>query len=133
MNTRLHHTGIIVANIEAYLGSSFWELRGEIVTDPRQGARLCMVGLPGEEAAAELIEPLGEDSRVYTALQRGTGPHHLCFHVPTMADGDSLIRDYRLLPVTPWEPAVLFSGRAVRFVYSRTRELMELLCDEIIA
>jgi hypothetical protein len=133
MNARLHHTGIIVANIEAYLANSFWELRGEIVTDPLQQARLCMVGLPGEEAKAELIEPIGENSRMYAALQRGPGPHHLCFHVATMTDGDALIREYRLLPVTPWEPAVLFAGRAVRFVYSRSRELMELLCDEIIA
>ena len=133
MKIRLHHTGIIVANIEAYLAGSFWELRGEIMTDPLQGARLCLVGLPGEEAEAELIEPLGEGSRVYAALQRGAGPHHLCISVPTIADGDALIRDYRLLPVTPWEPAVLFGGRGVRFVYSRGRELMELLCDEIIA
>jgi len=132
MKTSLHHIGIIVANIEAYLATSFWEMRGEIVTDPLQRARLCMVGLD-EEAEAELIEPLGEDSRVYAALQRGAGPHHLCFHISTMADGDALIREYRLLPVTPWEPAVLFGGRAVRFVYSRGRELMELLCDEIIA
>jgi|GEM_PF-2883129 len=133
MKTHLHHTGIIVANIEAYLANSFWELRGEIVTDPLQQARLCMVGLPGGEAEAELIEPLGESSRVLAALKRGAGPHHLCFHVPTMTDGDALIRAYRLLPVTPWEPAVLFAGRGVRFVYSRGRELMELLCDEIIA
>ncbi len=41
----------------------------------------------------------------------------------------ALMRERRLLPVTPWQPAVLFGGRTVRFVYSRNRELLELFAD----
>jgi hypothetical protein len=132
MSIHLHHIGIIVAHIDVYLADSPWELRGEIVTDPLQQARLCLVGLPGAaEAAAELVEPLGEESRLWGALQRGAGPHHVCFGVQTMAAGDALLRRHRFLPVTSWEPAVLFSGRPVRFAYSRQRELIEVISDEI--
>jgi hypothetical protein len=43
------------------------------------------------------------------------------------------MREKRLLPITTWEPAELFGGRAIRFAYSRNRELLEFLADEAIS
>jgi catechol 2,3-dioxygenase-like lactoylglutathione lyase family enzyme len=129
VNMRLHHVGFVVPNIGDHLAGSIWLRHGDIVTDPLQGARLCMAALPGQPPVAEFIEPLGPESRVWNALQRAPGPHHLCFTVPTMAEGDEVIKARRLLPVTPWEPAPLFAGHTVRFAYSRRRELLEFLCE----
>ena len=130
MSWQLHHVGIVVRNIEEYLERAVWTARGPAVADPVQQARLCLCDMTGA-VALELVEPLHERSLVWSALQRGGGWHHLCFTVPTAAAGDALVDEHRLLPVTPWEPAVLFGGRLVRFVYSRNRELLELLADAI--
>jgi hypothetical protein len=130
-NVSVHHFGVIVANIERYLEHSMWRAYGDIVHDPLQGARLCLAGLqPGMSPAIELIEPTDEDSPLWAALKRGTSWHHICLQVPTTADADQLIKEYRFLPVTDWKPAVLFDGRPVRFVYSRNRELVEFLSEE---
>jgi len=131
MSWQLHHVGIVVRNIESYLQQSVWAARGPAVTDPVQQARLCLCDAAAGPVAVELLEPLHERSPVWNALQRGGGWHHLCFAVPTVAAGDALVDERRLLPVTPWEPAVLWGGRLVRFVYSRNRELLELLADAI--
>jgi hypothetical protein len=128
---RLHHVGILVENIETYLKSSFWTRGSPIVEDPLQQARLCLAGLPGDERPLiELIEPLGEASPTYRALQERTNLHHLCFETGGRKEGDRLIAEYRFLPVTQWQPAVLFQGRPVRFAYTRNRELVEFLADE---
>jgi hypothetical protein len=126
----VHHYGMLVASIERYVKQSLWATHGEIVYDPRQGARLTLVGLrPGMSPAIELVEPV-DDSPLRTALQRGTSWHHICLSVPTVERGDELIRRYRFLGVTNWTPAVLFGGRPVRFAYSRNRELVEFLSEE---
>lgn len=131
MSIRFHHVGIVVANLEAYLRQSLWQPDRPIVTDPIQQARLCLTkAAPCDATFIELVEPLDDTSRLWGALQRGGGWHHLCLAVPTEAAGDALMRERRLLPVTPWQPAVLFGGRMVRFVYSRNRELLELFADE---
>jgi glyoxalase/bleomycin resistance protein/dioxygenase superfamily protein len=130
MSIRLHHVGIVVADLEAYLRQSLWQPERPIVTDPIQQARLCLTTIgPGDATRVELVQPLDEHSRLWGALQRGGGFHHLCLAVATEAAGDALMRERRLLPVTPWQPAVLFGGRTVRFVYSRNRELLELFAD----
>jgi hypothetical protein len=131
MSIRLHHVGIVVADLEAYLRQSLWQPDRPIVTDPIQQARLCLTKIgSGDATCVELVQPLDERSRLWGALQRGGGFHHLCMAVATEAAGDTLMRERRLLPVTPWQPAVLFGGRMVRFVYTRNRELLELFADE---
>ncbi len=130
-STRIHHFGMVVPNIEAWLERSVWRPVGEVVSDPLQRARLCLAGLPADtEGMVELVQPLDADSPTWNALQRGPGWHHVCLSVASIDAGDALVRQRRMLPVTGWQPAVLFGGRAIRFVYSRNRELMELLADE---
>jgi catechol 2,3-dioxygenase-like lactoylglutathione lyase family enzyme len=127
---RLHHVGVVVANIETYLSRSLWQLDGAIVVDPIQQCRLCLTRVaPGIHTAIELVEPLHERSPTWAALDRGGGWHHVCLAVRSEEAGDELMHAQRLLPVTPWQPAALFGGRAVRFAYTRNRELVELFAD----
>jgi hypothetical protein len=127
----VHHYGVIVASIDAYLARSLWQPLSPVVPDPLQGARLCLAGLhPGMSPAIELVEPTGPDSPLREALERGTSWHHICFAAPTRARADEIIAAHRMLPVTGWKPAPLFAGRNVRFVYSRNRELVEFVSGE---
>ena len=127
----LHHIGVIVRSIEQYVKHSLWQPYGDIVHDPRQGARLCLAGLtPAMMPAIELVEPVDQTSPLWPSLERGTSWHHLCLQVPTVARADELVKEHKFLDVTDWTPAVLFDGRPVRFVYSRNRELVEFLSEE---
>ncbi len=128
---RVHHVGVVVANIERALAQSLWTAHGVAVVDPIQQCRLCLATVAGGgEPYVELVEPLHEQAPPWAALQRGGGWHHVCLAVSTTAAGDALIAARRLLPVTAWQPAVLFDGRPVRFAYSRNRELLEFLAGE---
>jgi hypothetical protein len=132
MRLVLHHVGLVVSSIEAYLRHSIWERSSEVVEDPAQRARLCLLAVPGRPIppAVELVEPLGEHSPVWKASQRSAGWHHVCLAAPACAVADDFAAGRAMLPVTPWQPAVLFDGRPVRFYYSRNRELIEFLADD---
>jgi len=132
MSPMIHHFGRIVISIESYLDSSPWKQHGSVVVDPLQNARLCMVKLEGSagQPIVELIEPMGEKSRIYRAQQSGVGWHHICFSFCNNATADKFLKNYRMLPVTDWEPALLFGNQTVRFAYTRSRELIELVVDD---
>jgi hypothetical protein len=129
--TRIHHVGVIVQNIEKYLERSFWSLQSSIVYDSIQKCRLCLVSIGSEDRTpVELIEPVGKDSPVFQALNKGQTLHHICIEIPAMEEADAFIRKYRLLPVTKWQPAELFRGRLIRFAFTRNQELMEFVTNE---
>lgn len=132
MTPRIHHFGLLVKNIEEFLSRSIWQLSGPIVDDSIQRARLCLVVPRGESSAplVELIQPLDEQSSTWKHIASGQNWHHVCFSVPTMVAGDEYMTENRLMRVTPWQPAVLFEGRKIRFALSRNGEILEFLSDE---
>ncbi len=126
--SRLHHTGLLVEDIEIYLKKSFWHLKSPIVYDPIQKCRLCVVSIQADDdKLVELVQPVGQDSPVYRSLKSGQKLHHLCFEMADTETADEYIREYHLLPITKWQPAILFDGWLVRFAYTRHRELVEFL------
>jgi hypothetical protein len=130
---KVHHVGTLVQDIEDYLAGSFWSPRSDVVYDPLQKARLCLVSItPDDDQLVELIEPVGEDSPTIKALKKGQKLHHLCFELPTIELANAFIRAHHLLPVTHWQKAVLFQERPVRFAYTRNRELVEFVADEFV-
>ncbi len=133
MTPRIHHFGLLVQEIEKFLGRSIWELHGPVVEDPIQRARLCLVVPKGEvsQPLVELIQPLDEQSPTWKHLAAGQSWHHVCFSVPTMTEADAYMTENRLMRVTPWHPAVLFGGRTIRFALSRNGEILEFLSDEV--
>jgi hypothetical protein len=129
-NPRLHHTCLLVEDIEAYLQESFWHQKSPIVYDPIQKCRLCMVSINADDdKSVELVQPVGTDSPVYRSLKSGQKLHHLCLEMSDTGAADEFMRRHRLLPVTKWQPAVLFDGRLIRFAYTRHRELVEFVID----
>ena len=127
---RLHHTALLVEDIESYLEGSFWQLKSPVVFDDIQKCRLCLVSIHNDDdQLVELVQPVGEDSPAYRLLKSGQKLYHLCFETVDTETADNYIREHRMLPITKWQPATLFDGRLVRFVYTRHRELVEFLID----
>ena len=75
----------------------------------------------------ELIQPASDASPAARALKTGGGFNHICYRVDDLdatihtllAEGAKLVRE----PM----PAVAFDGRRVSFLYTRQRELIELV------
>lgn len=131
MTLQVHHFGIVVADIEEYLRSSAWHRAGPIVTDPIQRANLCMAAMPDDaQPLIELIQPVDKESPTWNSLERTPGWHHICLSCSSTEEGDALMRESRMVPVTPWQAAKLFDGRLIRFAYTRNRELVEFVADD---
>jgi catechol 2,3-dioxygenase-like lactoylglutathione lyase family enzyme len=128
---RLHHTGILVREIEPaaarYVRRMGYWLRTEKLHDPVQTAYVQFLALPGERTLLELVAPDGPQSRLANAASKGGGLHHLCYATPDIeascgdwrASGFFLIRD----PT----PAVAFRGRRIAWLMSPEHVLLELV------
>ncbi len=127
---KLHHVGIVVDSIarhavhyRQYLGM---EACSPVVEDPNQKVRVQFWALPGQ-TPVELIEPVGEDSPVQSALRKGGGLNHLGFEVE---DIDRAVRsavDQGGICARPMMSAAAFDGRRIAFVFLRHVGLVEYI------
>jgi len=87
MLKRIHHVGVVVANLES--GLLFWrDTLGlnftKSATIEEQGVRAALLKVGDSEI--ELLEPLNPDNGVGRFLaRRGGGLHHLCFETDDVA------------------------------------------------
>ena len=87
MLKRIHHVGVVVANLES--GLQFWrDTLGlnftKSATIEEQGVRAALLKVGDSEI--ELLEPLKPDNGVGRFLaRRGGGLHHLCFETDDVA------------------------------------------------
>jgi len=87
MLKKIHHVGVVVANLEQ--GLRFWRdalglryVKGATVEDQGVRAALLKVG----ESEIELLEPLNPENGVGKFLaRRGGGLHHVCFQSDSIA------------------------------------------------
>ena len=126
----IDHVGVVVSSIEAaaeYYERSFGLRRvGGAIADPLQDVELQFLE-DDRGQRIELIQPASPDSPVVRALKVGGGLNHIGYRVgdldaavrALLADGAKMVRE----PV----PAVAFDGRRVTFLYTRQRELVELV------
>ena len=116
---RFHHTGLVLKSIEAVSPGS------ETTFDPIQKVKIAFVSLNG--AHLELLEPVGDDSPVKKGLESGARLVHLCFEVPDLAAAIEKGRAHGFHRIGGPVPAVVFDGREIAWVFSRTYGLVELL------
>ena len=111
MLKRIHHVGVVVANLED--GLRFWRdvlgmtlTRSATVEDQGVRAALLKVG-PSE---VELLEPLSPETGVGKFLaRRGGGLHHVCFETDDVARELSAARD-KGLPLIDRQPRKGLAG-----------------------
>jgi len=87
MLKRIHHVGVVVANLET--GLRFWRdtlglhfSKSATIEEQGVGAALLRIG----DSEIELLEPLNPENGVGRFLaRRGGGLHHLCFETDDVA------------------------------------------------
>lgn len=128
---RLHHTGVLVADLEAatrHFADAFgYIVETGVIDDAVQTASAQFLRLPGDSVWLELITPLGTPSKLDAALRRGGGIHHLCFQVPEIHAGIARLRQQRMLQVSEVAPGAGFGGRPIAWMMSPQGLLVELL------
>jgi methylmalonyl-CoA/ethylmalonyl-CoA epimerase len=79
-------------------------------------------------AEIELIAPLTEDSPIRSMLAKdGGGAYHLCFETSDIDKAlEHAVKNGCMVVAKP-VPAVAFEGRRIAWIYSRTKQLFELV------
>jgi methylmalonyl-CoA/ethylmalonyl-CoA epimerase len=79
-------------------------------------------------AEIELIAPLGEDSPITSILAKSSGAaYHLCFETSDIEQALVHAKKNGCIVVSPPAPAVAFDGRRIAWIYTRSRQLFELV------
>jgi methylmalonyl-CoA/ethylmalonyl-CoA epimerase len=79
-------------------------------------------------AEIELIAPLSEDSPITSMLAKGGGAaYHLCFETSDIEQAVAHAKENGCIIVSPPVPAVAFNGRKIAWIYTRSRQLFELV------
>lgn len=112
---RIHHVGIICKNIEKSVidyKKNFEVIdTSDIVYDPLQDARLCMIktstGLDVEFISGNQVENL---------KKRGVNYYHLCYEVDDLEVAIARFESNGAVIVSQPKPAILFKNRRVAFL-----------------
>jgi len=81
-----------------------------------------------DKAEIELIAPLSEDSPITSMLAKsGGGAYHLCFETTDIEQALVHAKSNGCVVVSPPVPAVAFNGRRIAWIYTRSRQLFELV------
>jgi methylmalonyl-CoA/ethylmalonyl-CoA epimerase len=76
----------------------------------------------------ELIAPLTEDSPIRSMLAKsGGGAYHLCFETNDLDQALNHALDHGCVIVSGAAPAVAFEGRRIAWIYTKSRQLFELV------
>lgn len=132
----LDHVGILTPEIEhlASILSSMTEFSDAepVVEDPYHSARIQFLSSPKKSfPRLELIEPMGGDSPLNGGLERGGGPHHICFQVASVEAIDDWCRKASIRKVFGPNPAPAFGdGREVVFVHAPGLGLVEFVSTQ---
>ena len=81
-----------------------------------------------DTAEIELIAPGAEDSPIRSMLGKdGGGAYHLCFETSDIEAAVVHAKAVGCIIVSPPVPAVAFQGRRIAWIYTRSRQLFELV------
>ena len=97
--------------------------------DPIQKVSVCFLAKTDEEVTEiELIAPTSEDSPIRSMLAKdGGGAYHLCFQTSDIEGALVHARKTGCIIVAAPVPAVAFDGRRIAWIYTRSRQLFELV------
>jgi methylmalonyl-CoA/ethylmalonyl-CoA epimerase len=87
----------------------------------------------GDVAEIELIAPITEDSPIRSMLAKdGGGAYHLCFETSDIDGALTHAKNNGCIVVSTPVPAVAFQGRRIAWIYTRSRQLFELVESEVV-
>jgi methylmalonyl-CoA/ethylmalonyl-CoA epimerase len=129
---RLHHIGKVVedlAKAQKYYEDTFGlKALGPPITDPIQAVEVVFIETgPEGSPPIELICPIEEASPVSDFLRKGGGLHHLCFEVEDVGKSIEAMKEKGSIVLSKPVPGKGHENRLTAWVYTASRELVELL------
>jgi methylmalonyl-CoA/ethylmalonyl-CoA epimerase len=97
--------------------------------DPIQKVTVNFLSKSDDDVAEiELIAPITEDSPIRSMLAKdGGGAYHLCFETSDIDAALVHAKKHGCIVVSAPVPAVAFQGRRIAWIYTRSRQLFELV------
>jgi len=134
---KLRHVGVAVPSLEPATETLSALFGYRVVSgpfdDPIQKVSVNFLTTSDKDAAEiELIAPLSEDSPITSMLAKsGGGAYHLCFETSDIDQALVHAKNNGCMIVSPPVPAVAFGGRRIAWIYTRSRQLFELVEAEV--
>jgi methylmalonyl-CoA/ethylmalonyl-CoA epimerase len=102
--------------------------------DPIQKVTVNFLAKSDEDVAEiELIAPISEDSPIRSMLAKdGGGTYHLCFETSDIDGALIHAKKNGCIVVSSPVPAVAFQGRRIAWIYTRSRQLFELVEAKVV-
>jgi len=130
---RLLHVGVAVPALDPAAESLAALFGYRVVSgpfdDPIQKVTVNFLAQGKEDVAEiELIAPLSDDSPVKSMLNKGQGgAYHLCFETSDIEEALNHAKANGCIVVSGPVPAVAFDGRRIAWLFTRSRQLFELV------
>jgi methylmalonyl-CoA/ethylmalonyl-CoA epimerase len=134
---KLRHVGVAVPSLGPATDTLSTLFGYRVVSgpfdDPIQKVSVAFLTQSDKDAAEiELIAPLSEDSPITSMLAKsGGGAYHLCFETTNIEQALVHATNNGCVVVSPPVPAVAFQGRRIAWIYTRSRQLFELVEAEV--
>jgi methylmalonyl-CoA/ethylmalonyl-CoA epimerase len=129
---KCHHIGVAVPDIAkavAWYQACFgYKVLSGPFDDPLQHVSVCFLG-GGEDdpLPLELVAPLNGKSPVDNALAKNIGAYHVCYEVDDLEKSLAWAQQNGCLIVVRPLPAVAFAQRKIVWLFTPTRQLIELV------
>jgi len=133
LDFKLLHVGVAVPSLgpaaESLARLFGYKLVSGPFDDPIQKVSVEFLAQSTEDTAEiELIAPAEEDSPIRSMLAKnGGGAYHLCFETSDIEAALAHAKALGCVIVSPPVPAVAFQGRRIAWIYTRSRQLFELV------
>ncbi len=130
---KLRHVGVAVPSLgptTEMLSTLFgYKVVSGPFDDPIQKVSVNFLAKSDQDVAEiELIAPLAEDSPITAMLAKGGGgAYHLCFETGDMEGALDHAKKNGCIVVSAPVPAVAFGGRRIAWIYTRSKQLFELV------
>lgn len=130
---KLRHVGVAVPSLDPATDTLAALFGYRIISgpfeDPIQKVSVNFLTQSDNDVAEiELIAPLGQDSPITAMLAKsGGGAYHLCFETTDIEQALVHAKNNGCIVVSGPVPAVAFNGRRIAWIYTRSRQLFELV------
>lgn len=128
---RLHHIGFLVEHldeaVEHFHGNFAYQVESPPIQDFGQAATVQFLRQPGAMHWLELVCPLGQDSKLWNAIGRGTSLHHQCYETADIQASIDRLHAAGCMPLGLPIAGAAFDGRLIAWVMDRFKGLIELV------
>ena len=130
---KLRHVGVAVPSLDPATDTLSTLFGYRVISgpfdDPIQKVSVNFLTQSESDVAEnELIDPLGQDSPITATLAKnGGGAYHLCFETSDIEQALVHAKNNGCIVISGPVPAVAFNGRRIAWIYTKSRQLFELV------